>query len=161
QRGGDRHTLGHTTQYVLPQSLQHLVLGLRELRATKAVLAPSAHLPFGRARRPRRETPLSLVHENGVSLPCETTAPLARRAAVRTPLPNMHMFATIAQEEVVKMRLVPMTSRLEGLVASPVMWKKRDGAFFRLMKCTTSRPPLAGGHRRSARWARVSGKLRE
>jgi hypothetical protein len=26
-------------------------------------------------------------------------------------------------------------------VASPVMWKKRSGAFFRLVKCTTSRPP--------------------
>jgi hypothetical protein len=26
-------------------------------------------------------------------------------------------------------------------VASPVMWKNRNGAFFRLMKCTTSRPP--------------------
>ena len=26
-------------------------------------------------------------------------------------------------------------------VASPVMWKKRSGAFFRLVKYTTSRPP--------------------
>ena len=26
-------------------------------------------------------------------------------------------------------------------VVSPVMWKKRSGAFFRLVKCTTSRPP--------------------
>ena len=26
-------------------------------------------------------------------------------------------------------------------VASLVMWKKRNGAFFRLVKCTTNRPP--------------------
>ena len=31
-----------------------------------------------------------------------------------------------------------------------------DGAFFRLVKCTTSRPPLARGHRRNAPWAKVS-----
>jgi hypothetical protein len=27
------------------------------------------------------------------------------------------------------------------VVASPFMWKKKNGAFFRLVKCTTSRPP--------------------
>src|SRR5436190_2061440 len=32
-----------------------------------------------------------------------------------------------------------MSARPE--VVSPVMWKKRSGAFFRLVKCTTSRPP--------------------
>ena len=30
---------------------------------------------------------------------------------------------------------------LKGVVASPVMWKRGKGAFFRLMKCTTSQPP--------------------
>jgi hypothetical protein len=29
----------------------------------------------------------------------------------------------------------------EETVASRVMWKRGNGAFFRLVKCTTSRPP--------------------
>src|SRR5262249_8518413 len=50
-------------------------------------MVTSAHLPFGYARRPKRETPLSLVHENGVSLPCETTARLQdERLCVRPSL---------------------------------------------------------------------------
>ena len=36
---------------------------------------------------------------------------------------------------------VPENPRTSGAAASPVMWKKRSGAFFRLVKCTTSRPP--------------------
>ena len=33
------------------------------------------------------------------------------------------------------------TARTHEKVASPVMWKKRNGAFFRLVKCTTNWPP--------------------
>jgi hypothetical protein len=32
-------------------------------------------------------------------------------------------------------------SRYIVQVASPVMWKKRSGAFFRLVQCTVNRPP--------------------
>jgi hypothetical protein len=44
-------------------------------------------------------------------------------------------------------------------VASLVMWRKRDGAFFRLVKCTTSRPPwqaATGGTRHGKGYQQVS-----
>jgi len=45
-----------------------------------------------------------------------------------------------------------------SLVASPFMWKKKNGAFFRLVKCTTSRPPwqaATGGTRREKAYQQV------
>ena len=45
-----------------------------------------------------------------------------------------------------------------GEVASPVMWKRGKGAFFRLMKCTTSRPPrqaATGGTRHGEAYRQV------
>jgi hypothetical protein len=43
-------------------------------------------------------------------------------------------------------------------VASPFMWKKKNGAFFRLVKCTTSRPPwqaATGGTRREKAYQQI------
>jgi hypothetical protein len=43
-------------------------------------------------------------------------------------------------------------------VAFPFMWKKKNGAFFRLVKCTTSRPPwqaATGGTRREKAYQQV------
>ena len=43
-------------------------------------------------------------------------------------------------------------------VASPVMWKRGKGAFFRLMKCTTSQPPrqaATGGTRHGEAYQQV------
>ena len=43
-------------------------------------------------------------------------------------------------------------------VASPFMWKKKNGAFFRLVKCTTSRPPwqaATGGMRREKAYQQI------
>jgi len=44
------------------------------------------------------------------------------------------------------------------VMASPVMWKKRNGAFFRLVKSTTSRPPwqaATGGTRHGEEYQQV------
>jgi len=42
-------------------------------------------------------------------------------------------------------------------VASRVMWKKRNGAFFRVDEVHDQPAAWQGGHRRNAPWARVSG----
>ena len=50
------------------------------------------------------------------------------------------------------------TLPMVGVVASPFMWKKKNGAFFRLVKCTTSRPPwqaATGGTRREKAYQQV------
>ena len=46
----------------------------------------------------------------------------------------------------------------EDTVASPMMWKRGKGAFFRLMKCTTSQPPrqaATGGTRHGEAYQQV------
>jgi len=51
-----------------------------------------------------------------------------------------------------------LRKRLAARVASPFMWKKENGAFFRLVKCTTSRPPwqaATGGTRREKAYQQV------
>src|SRR5437763_13059163 len=48
---------------------------------------------------------------------------------------------------------------LADRVASPVMWKKRNGALFRLVKSTTSRPPwqaATGGRHHGNGYQQVS-----
>jgi hypothetical protein len=43
-------------------------------------------------------------------------------------------------------RLDISTTTSANVVVSRVVWKKRNGAFFRLVKCTTQPAALAGGH---------------
>src|SRR2546425_9879613 len=45
----------------------------------------------------------------------------------------------------------------KAAVASRVMWKKRNGAFFRVDEVHDQPAAWQGGHRRNAPWARVSG----
>lgn len=51
--------------------------------------------------------------------------------------------------------LEALSGQADQEVASRVVWKKRNGAFFRLVKCTTSRPPCqaaTGGTRHGERY---------
>jgi Protein of unknown function (DUF429) len=76
--------------------------------------------------------------------------------------PSAVVFASDARELLAGSALVTTIDIPIGLpsigVASPFMWKKKNGAFFRLVKCTTSRPPwqaATGGTRREKAYQQV------
>jgi hypothetical protein len=58
---------------------------------------------------------------------------------------DVHAFLSTAirgrEDQIESGSLQRLKDLLDGQVASRVMWKRGNGAFFRLVKCTTSRPP--------------------